>query len=488
MFRWLYVMAAAMLGLAACGGGGSTELTANDTSGAAAVAEPSLSPALPTMPPAAVEDDLGPATAPPILMQAMSGFGAGYDAALATLDSALRGTLPSDVAFAPQAFLARTNLADCFDAGVVIDAATAGGNACAVAAMDTQMTSTGRRSTQALLGLAAMVHAARSHGIALPAPGRTINLVAPMNALAIADTRFTGATLALDARGASWRYALAFTYVDAGVGHAVRIALEHEPGAAADHYRGVLHYQVDDEFNGGRCAGTDVTYNGSIYFDRAGRRLRLNARDALYCGHGRDAGKVADAAIDGTGRYPVLDPAETYDTASGRGWAGHFSILAAVLDPVTLAGDYTYAWQPGPDDGSSRVLSIAAAAGSDGETYHGYGAPLLHSDGAIHGSFCRRSGDVDPLQGYALPLPVHYDSAGAGYAAPAGSCLYVGTPANFWRDADGDGIADAPAATAFYPEVTGPAADSLAAFDTNGDGLATIAEYLAGRGFVQPVL
>lgn len=484
MFRWLYVLAAAMLGLAACGGGGSTEPTANGTFGTAAVTERGLPPALPASPPAAVEDGLGPATSPPVLMQAMSGFG-GYDAALATLAGALRGTLPSDVAFAPQAFLARPNLADCFDAGVIIDAATAGGNACAVAAMGMQMTSAGRRSTQALLGLAAMVQAARSHGIALPAPGRTLNLVAPMNALDIADTRFTGATLTLDARGARWRYALAFSYVDAGVVHAVRIALEHEPGAAADHYLGVLHYQVDDEFAGGRCAGTDVSYNGSIYFEREGRRLRLNARDALYCGHGRDAGKVADAALDG---HPVLDPAETYDAASGRGWAGHFSILAATLDPVTLAGDYTYAWQPGPDDGSSRVLSIAAAVGSDGETYHGYGAPLRHSDGAIHGSFCRRSGDVDPLQGHALLLPVLYDPAGAGYAAPPGSCLYVGTPANFWQDADGDGVAEAPAVTAFYPEVTGAAADSLAAFDTNGDGRATIAEYLAGRGFVQPVL
>ena len=512
------LVGALAFGLAACGDSSVSDNTGSNDSGTAATFPAGLAVTSP------LARDATPGAA---LTRAVSGLGASsdYSAALDRINGVLDGSLSPGTALAPDDFLARPILADCFgptlayenhpdgspangtlpsgDLGLWQDS-DSGGNACAAAQLDAQMNGVSRRSDQALLGLASMINVADANGVALPAAGAAVNLTSQMNALGIANTSFTNASLSLDGGGTIWRYSLSFSYVDgASVSHDMLVTLAHAPGADADHYEGVLTYRVDDQFNGGHCPSQDVSYNGSVYYQRsAANQLQLNARDGMYCGHGRAAAKITDTDLDASGTYQVIDPAETYNVSSGAGWANNFSILGAVFNPDNLDGDYTYAWQAGYGDSNSRILSVGVnGATADGEAYYGYGAPVGGSDGTIQGFFCSWAGpgSTHTLQNYAQLQFREYNASSGKFEVPTGgsdiiyaptnSCLYEGTPANFWYDRDLDGTNNE-ADTDVHVYTGAPSGylslDLMAAIDADGDTVATVAEKLASRGFNQP--
>lgn len=511
-------VALALAGLASCGGGGS-----GDSADADAGTFPR---GLAIASPVGVQDNSSVAALR--IGRAVTGFGANSDymAAIDDIEAVLDGTASFADTFDAQLFLSRPTLTNCFgptldysdhpdggsgsgnlpsgDLGIWKDTDDSG-NACAAAQLDSQMAGVSARGVQALVVLAGMVNAANTAGVALPTAGTSIDLTDEMNALSVANVGFSTATLALDGDGETWSYQVSFTYTDPEFNaHDISITMKHDPGVDANHYEGVLTYQVDDEFSGGHCPSNDVTYNGSIYYNRtAETAMQLNARDGMYCGHGRSAALVTDADLDASGTFQVIDPDDTYDAGTGAGWANNFSILGAAFDPTSLEGDYTYAWQAGYGDSNSRIMSIGVNAdATDGEAYYGFGDPVQSTDGTIGGFFCSWAGpgSTHTLHTYAQRQFIQYNAATSKFDVPGGGSDIVYAPTNsctyeaagFWYDRDLDTANDETDAQIQVYASGAPDGymnlDLMEAVDTDGDGTATVGEKIAQRGFNQPAM
>lgn len=304
------------------------------------------------------------------------------------------------------------------DLGLWTETDLVSGEACAAAQLNARMQDVEARSTAALLGLASLLQVASDASISEPTAGNSIDLSSEMNLLAIANTTFSTATLALDASGAIWSYQLTFDYAANGSSNTMSISLQHAAGSTDDDYKGLLSYQVEDNFQGGNCPSQDVTFIGSLLYEKtSATALSLQQRNGTFCGH---------SLINGFDANGLADPTDTYDNATNiNGWGNNFSIFTANFNPQDQAGEYSYAWQAGPMDSHSRLFNIAVNSTSPqtAEAYYGYGANVGNTDGTINGFICNWAGPGNDhtLQNYAQRQFISFDETNNLFSVSMGS-------------------------------------------------------------------
>lgn len=490
-----------LTGLSACGGGSTSESEADATTAfpsGLAIASP-------------FDTTTSDATA---LSSDVAALGSGapvsrYSWATGRIDLILSGTTPSLCIFDPSLFLRMERDADCYgphvdyeahpdaassadpgyngelptgDVGLWMETSPSEGHACAAAELNARMEGVRDKSMASLSGFASLICTANANGIALPS-NSTQDLTAEMNALGVADTTFSAASIShSNASGSDeWSYALDLEYSPGGDTHRIVVAMIHVPSGTAAEYQGRLTYRVNDSMSGGNCPSADITANGSLLYSSASRSsMNLEVRQATFCG------SDVDGTTDG-----LVDPSQKYDPASNPdGWGNNFSTLTAAFDPSTMIGDFAYSWQAGPMDSNTRVFNIhteAPSSGSipDGQAFFGYGADIDGTDGGINGFICNWAGpgNSHALQGFAQSQEVSFDSstgkyqsvsANIGYA-PTNACTYDGTGA-FRYDTDADGVVDTNAATAVANDL-----QSVTDGDTDGD-----LDEIEAAGFSQP--
>ncbi len=370
------------------------------------------------------------------------------------------------------------------------------GDACAAAQINARLNGAEQQSQASLLLMAALIRAADDAGLPLPTTGGVLDVTAAINAVGIPHVTFTLATISYDAVTGTWTYYAEFTYLDPGDGssHAMVVSLEYTPDATSPTtaYEGVMHYRANDEQMWGNCPGggggsatKPVTHNGTLAFVRLGAdELRIQQRAGAFCGHDVDARTAG-----------IVDPT--------KNWGDNYASFTANFNPTTMAGDYAYAWQAGVHDRATRVLNLGINnfAPLDGEAYFGYGARVQDdADGVFvaQGMYCNWAapGAASSLQPYAQRQFVTFNSTTGHFETPTGgsdlryaptnSCQYDGDGA-FWYDRNLNGVEDeTPDDLIVTPGAVNPL-DLMEAIDSNGDGMATIAEKIASRGYNAPV-
>jgi hypothetical protein len=374
------------------------------------------------------------------------------------------------------------------DLGLWLESEPSSGEACAAAELNAHLESDATHARAALVALAALV---RVIGAGLPSAGASVSAVAGMNALAIPGVSFTKATLALDATGKTWSYALTFT---APGPHTVDVSLTHTPGATATAYSGAYAIAIDGEPPFPNCTTASTVDAMTTTYARTGAAaMALASRRGTYC-----ATSLAGLPSTLVGADSLLDPAVKWP-ATPTGWGGNFARFGASFDPSseTLKGDYAYVWQAGPQDGNTRDFNIRInGASADGEAFFGYGDDIATSDGTLKGLICNWAGPGNgrTLQPYAQRQFVAFEAATGKWKQPAGGsdiryaptndCTYTNAQrsagATFWYDRDLTGAA---AGSATQANLIVDATDTTYPLDLFGKGTsATIADAIAARG------
>ncbi|MBI3774721.1 MAG: hypothetical protein HY273_04065, partial [Gammaproteobacteria bacterium] len=371
----LSVIAAALLGVSGCLGGGSKDTSTTTSTGTASFPA-GLAVASPTA---------RSSSSARMVASAVSANGAsGSEYAWATKKIAdlLSGTAAAKDVFVASSLTQSSGNADCYgptmayvghpggspasgqlpsgDLGIWKESDSSG-TVCAAAELNQQLKGVSSHTIMGLMGLASMVSVAKATGLSIPSAGSSLDLLSAMNAAGIADVTFTTATLALSADGKTWSYTLALNYTQMSKVRAISLNLTHVPGATDNEYKGMLTYRVDSDAMGGNCGMvTDATINGTLYYNRSSASsLLVNAREGGYCDKGITGATIADIDVDTTGTYVFLDPAALYDgTTKLNGWGNSFSVFSGKFNPSTQEGDYVYAWQAGKNDSNARTFQI----------------------------------------------------------------------------------------------------------------------------------
>lgn len=436
-----------------------------------------------------------------------------YLSATQIISQILSATSVSLCQFDPEDFLVEEDNANCFgpivaydnhpdagagmpgsgelppgDLGLWLETEQATGNACAAEQLNARMSGVESRSRASLSGLASMVCAASIAGTTLPDssnPG-TVDLVAAMTALGIADTTFNQATFSYDSTTASYAYLLDITYTPSGDTHNFVVTMEHTPSTSVSEFSGIIVFLVNDETDGGNCSSTDVTHNGSIAYDASSAtEIAVEMKYGAFCG----------SAVDGRGSDGTIDQTDKLSPSNPNGWSDNFSILTANFDPSTLDGDYAFSWQAGPDDDNTRAFNVVIDnSGVEALAYYGYGEDIGTTDGSIGGFICNWAGpgadravleyaqfqeiSVDTTTGILTPT-----QSNLSYA-PANGCEYDGS-SSFVYDTDSDDDLSDEDATLEITLAAGTM-DLLAGDDIDSDGAATIEEVITNSGFMLP--
>lgn len=371
------------------------------------------------------------------------------------------------------------------DLGIWEETDVTTGHACMAAELNARMTGIRDKSRASLSGLASMVCVVNNNGYSMP-NSSTLDLLADMNALGIADVTFTVAQLSHDGATGAYSYELEFAYATSSDTYDIVVSMEHTPGATASQYTGQVSYLVNDSFTGGNCPTSDVTVNGSLQYARsAATDMDVQVRNAIFCGHDSD-GRDGDN---------LVDPSDKLSGTNLTGWGNNFSILTANYNPVNLLGNYAYSWQAGPDDDNSRVFNLlvdqrVSTTEQYALAYFGYGDDIAATDGSVQGFICNWAGPGSnhTLVDFAQHQEVEYDSTTGTFVsvasnieyAPTVSCEYDGT-GSFIYDTDGDGDMTDETTVAVTQ-------DLLPATDVDGDGNATMEETIDAEGFTIPTI
>ncbi len=422
-----------------------------------------------------------------------TGISTEYATILAEIEAILSGTTPASCKFDPEPFLAKESNAGCYgpavdyinhpdggagangelptgDVGIWTSTDAGTGHACAAAQLDARIEGMQEKSLAALESMASIVCVISVNGLSVPS-NSSLDVTAEMNALGVTDTTFMQASLThSNASGSDeYSYVIDLVYAPGGTSHPVVVRMTHIPTSDAAVYQGRVTYLVNDTMVGGNCPSSDITNNGSLLYDsRASDDLVLEMRTAEFCG------SAVDGTVDG-----LVNPSDKYDVASNTdGWGNNFTTLIADFDPTTLTGDYSFAWQAGPDDAASRVFNIHADGSSSSipsaDAFFGYGADIETSDGSIVGFVCNWAGpnNSHTTLDFAQAQSLEFDSASnlfvvstenIGYAV-TNNCTYDGL-GTFEFDSDMDGVVDTSASTAITN-------DLQALTDADTDGLA----------------
>ena len=318
--------------------------------------------------------------------------------------------------------------------------------ACAAAQLNARLDSINDRNNVALLSLAGMVAAYEGEGNTWPddvAPGSSVNLLTPMNAMGMLYTTFTSATMALNTAGTQWTYHLELTYTYSLVDHEIVINLEHVPGSTVGTYEGLLTFLVNDTFLDGNCGvgENDVTLNGSLHYNQASAtNVVLQYRETQFCDHDVNGIQSPVSSDNLSGNIVSASATESFSDT----WENNFTVFTADFDPSTLGGSYSFAWQAGYNDSHSRILNVGLEATTTGEAYFGFGSRVQDGefDGGVRGFICNWAGpgNEHTLQDYVqrqhitldveegIYTPTNHSDSGNDSSelvyAPTNSCEY----------------------------------------------------------------
>lgn len=434
-----------------------------------------------------------------------------YTSATARIELLLSGTVssPTTCQFDPEMFLEQSTNAECFgpaidyeghpdattespdgqlpsnDLGIWEETDTSTGNACTAAQLSSRMKSVQNKSNASLMGLASLICTANLNGVAAPdASNPDVDLTSYMIALGITDTTINSATIHYDATSGTYSYNLDFNYAPGTDSYDIEVDMEHTPTTTVGEFNGQVSYLVNDNFSGGNCPTSDVTYNGSLQYNSLSlTEMEVEAREALFCEHNSD-GRDADG---------IIDPSDKYDSSTNpTGWGNNFNIFTANFNPQDMEGHYAYSWQAGPQDGNARVFNVTIEnSGNDGFAFYGYGDDIEDTDGSITGFICNWAGPgsdhslIEYAQYQAVSIDLTDGSIDADESyieyAPTVSCEYDGT-GSFVFDTNLDGDLSDEDPTATVPN------DLYEADDIDSDGDATIEETIDDFGFILPVI
>lgn len=447
-----------------------------------------------------------------LIRLASSGAPVSYYAwATGRIDQLLNGTTAVFDVFDPELFFSQESNASCFgpavdyqehpegsagnsgelptgDLGIWLETDLATTEACAKSQLEARLEGVRDRSLAASMVLASMVGVINDNSLSLPdATTPSLDLLDEMNAKMTDEGRtdvvFTTATISFDSATSGYSYEVTFTYDSGSSTHNIEVALTHVSNSSAGSYEGILSYIVDGSFMGGNCPTSDVTYNGSLQYNRTSSTdMTLEVRAGTFCGLGSD----------GRNSNGIIDAGDKYNAASNTdGWGNNFSIFTANYDPSTLNGNFAYTWQAGPMDSHSRVFNLSSdASSSTAFAYYGYGDDIETTDGSVNGFICNWAapGSSHSLTEYAQYQEIAIDTTtGLGTStlanityAPTTTCTYDGTGAFIYdTDADGDLTDETHAAIA---------EDLIDGSDLDGDSNATIEEVIDASGFSLPTI
>lgn len=364
---------------------------------------------------------------------------------------------------------------------------------CSAAELNARMKGVTYKSMAALSGLASMICTMNSNGIAMPTSASE-DLTAEMNALGMTDTTFTNAVISHEVNGSGddqYSYELELEYAPGTGGpYVIQAQLDHIPGSLPFEYTGRLSYLVNNTSTGGNCPSTDVTDNGSLLYERTAiNEMNVEVRQGEFCEHD------SDGLVDGQ-----VDPQDEYSSSNPTGWGNNFSILIANYNPLNMDGDYSYAWQAGPQDENSRLFNVSiSSSGEEGKAFYGYGDIIDQTDGSVEGFICNWVGpNADrTFNDYAQHQEVIYDSSAGTFSTVDTNIVYAPTnDCSYTADADDDGVAEGifvydsdndDDLTDENPTID-VTADLFEAADTDGDGATnTMAETINTEGFTLPV-
>jgi len=264
--------------------------------------------------------------------------------------------------------------------------------ACTAAELNARMTGVRKRSMSSLFLLASSLDAMYDAGMSLPAVASSINLTTIMPT--IPNVTFSLVTIS-HVTSSDYLYTINFTYTRAGMPYNISFTILHKAGGSKDEYKGLITYQIEDSMTGGNCAmglptPSPITKKGSIVYERTSTDdFATDAREADFCGHNLVTGFNVDGLLDPTYRF---DP-----TTRPDGWGNNYTRFITNYKKSNLSGQYSYAWQAGPNDSHSRVLQIDLNDHPtvDGESYFGFGAQMFASTtspGQIFGMICNWAG------------------------------------------------------------------------------------------------
>jgi len=445
-----------------------------------------------------------------------------YNWATTLISEILSGTTPSKCTFDPDMFLKQTVNASCYgpvvkyanhpdagggpgpasgelppgDVGIWMPVDPVDGHACAAAELNARMEGVSERSIASLMALASMVCTINTSGGALSMPDATtpsVSLTTAMSASAPAGVTFNDVSLSYTATTggeAKYTYHMDLTYNTRNI----VIELGHIPDPASSViYRGQVAYRIGDTTSAGNCANgggspspVDTTMNGSFVYNRTGAGgITVELREGTFCGKN----------VDGLDSNKLVDAYDKYNAVTNpNGWADNFNILRASYNPLTLVGDYAYAWQAGFMDGNTRVFNLGVAEDADDTTvdlsatsFYGYGSDIQNLDPSIGGFICNWAGpgNSHTLRELAQKQVVAFDpgtgkfvssSANISYA-PTTSCDYDGT-GSFTFDTDASGSTDSNPAVAIT--------NNLATGTDDGTGTLTIEKTILDAGIAVP--
>lgn len=332
------------------------------------------------------------------------------------------------------------------DLGLWSETEGEGDEACAAAQMNERMRGVSARHRMAMMTLAGLVVAYESEGEQnWPddfEAGDSSDLTQAMNDLLITGTEFSEASISRSADGNQWTYSMAFTYQLLGVGHDVVLNLVHAPADTDDAYEGLLTLRINDEFEGGNCETEQVTLNASLhYIQAASDDVVLQYREGMFCGHNIDAAQAPVTSDALSGNAIAISPTETFSET----WGNNFIVFTADLDPSTMAGRFSYAWQAGYNDSHARILNLGLASGTSGEAYFGFGNRLQteNFDGGVKGFICNWAGPGNDhsLQPYVQRQHITLNTSTG-----------VFTPTNHGEDNDSSSIVYAPTNSCLYDQ------------------------------------
>lgn len=428
-----------------------------------------------------------------------------YTWATGRIDQILNGTTPTHCAFDPALFLTQETDAECYgptvdyeshpdatvspadgelpsgDVGMWAETDAVTGQACAASELNARMAGLQDRSIASLMGLASLVCTANVNGIAMPdATTPSVDLTTLMSAT---DTTFNSATISYDSSTGAYSYHLDFQYAPSA-SYDIVVDMQHIPSTTTPGvYDGQISYLVNDTFLGGNCPTNDITYNGSLQYSRnSATDIQVQVRQGQFCEHDSD----------GRDSNNLVDPGNKYNASTNpTGWGNNFSIFTANYDPTTLDGNYSYAWQAGPNDDNARVFNLKAnASSSTAVAYFGYGDDIETTNGSIEGFICNWAGPeadhtiVEKAQYQAVEVDATAGTIAATASqityAPTNSCDYDGTGSFLYdTDADNDLTDETHAAVTNDLEVGS---------DLDSDGNATIEEVIDNAGFTVPTI
>ncbi len=381
--------------------------------------------------------------------------------------------------------------------------------ACAVAEVNTQVSSLSAQAHQAMLMLSALRwRVASDNALGMPNSGQRTDLTVIAGSLlqpVLSGVSVAAASVSVNDDGSEQIYRLLLTRGSGASAQSLELTLLHTPAETDTIYAGAL--QVALSF-----LGTDASLGCSDQRDVSGRYklarllslgynrrdewMSLRARSGLYCGNGSPMSASQMAELGSLTISGELDPG-MYLSGGTRGgvagWRKHFTRWSSTHLVSAQTSDFLLAWQAQPQGGASHAHLIAGHSSLDtGAATRTLSMAIGHTDdisgsgdGIMRGLVCNLNG---PGANDTVFSGFQWQQATLGAAdtswqliasqrqyAPTNSCS---ASASMRFDLDGDGSLGATEGQGATADLVTPSQNRLNAQD----------ELYNARGFLSPVL